>query len=609
MINLLLLSRARLRRFVTRASACAAGLTLATASLLAQTVRLSDPPAFPEFSGGVNTDFIFTPDGSRVIFSGELTIDDKFSLYSVPTDGSGPQVLLSDAFADTNVIRSYAVTPDGTRVVYSQLIRSSNRHDIFGASATTAGTQIQLVQNVAANGVLEIVVTTDGTKAVTRTNELNSAVLSFSPTVPQTPIRLNAPIVSGGAIDTFKVVSTSTGNRVVYSGDLETNNVIEIFSAAVDTANSQIKLNTIPPAGGDVDANFLSEFDVTPDGNFAFYTGDLVVDQRFELYRASTTAAGTQLTFSSTANAESDALGFRINSDGASVFAIGDLIDDDTFELYRYSTTLPPNQTTVYRPAIDYTGVRALELTPDGQNVVFRGALTAPNRFELYIAPTTFLIEPRRLTTLTGSADVESFVLSPDGTFAVYYQREGSTNSLWAVSTSGNFAPVKIAPPTGESLDPRSYQISPDNSRVVYVQSPGLNVPEILLSVVVPPLNGTPNPNPAVPVGTTPPTNPPSGAVPPSIAIATSKKIKTTRNRVVIKGTATDDTAVSSVLLTYQKVKPNGKKKNVTKRAKLIGDDWKLKYRPRQKRTKFSAVAVDSTGLRSTILRVKVIKN
>lgn len=94
----------------------------------------------------------------------------------------------------------------------------------------------------------------------------------------------------------------------------------------------------------------------------------------------------------------------------------------------------------------------------------------------------------------------------------------------------------------------------------------------------------------------------------PVVAIDGKKKIRTSKKRVIVKGTATDDSAVSEVLVSYKKVKGNGKKKKVTKRAKLAGNVWKYKLRTAAKPTKLLIQAVDDEGLRSKSQKVKVIQ-
>ncbi len=576
----------------------------------AQIVKLNNDAAFTGFTPGVGF-FQITPDSTRVVYQGVLTAEGKFSVYSAPIGSAGGQVLLSDAVANTNAVGTFAITPDSSRVVYAELIRSAGRFDLHGASATLPGTQITLREGVATGtgGVLDLQITRDGTLAVYRSNDVNSGIFSISPTVPGVPLRVNGNLVAQGGIDRLRVIETPQGNRVVFAGDIETNNVIELFSASLEAAGTQIKLNLPPPPGGRVDNNTFSSFTVTPDGSSVFYTGDLITDGRPEMFRASTTVAGSQTTISTITSPDGGVFGFRLKPDGSSVFYVGDLLTNDEPGLFEAATVGPPNQRLAYRPSLVYTRLVDLALTPNGANLILRGALTTPGVLELYTASTTFLLEPRRLTNLSGLLDVDSFRMSSDAAFLAYRQRESVGESLWVVSTSGNFAPVQIAPAPGQTLEIQDYAISPDDQRVVFLASTNTVTPENIFSAPIPNFTTVANPNPpGAPVGE-PGTPPPSSTqVPPTLEVSGKAKIATTKKRVNLKGIATDDETVTSVLLTYKKVTKSGKKKSVTRPAKLSGTGWTLKYRPRQKRTVFNAVAVDNVGLRSPIGRVIVIK-
>ena len=94
----------------------------------------------------------------------------------------------------------------------------------------------------------------------------------------------------------------------------------------------------------------------------------------------------------------------------------------------------------------------------------------------------------------------------------------------------------------------------------------------------------------------------------PVVAINGKKKIRVSQGPVVIKGNATDDSSVAAVLVTYKKVKANGKKKRVTKPAHLAGGFWEFKLLPKGDRIKLLIQAVDDKGLRSAIQKVTIIK-
>ena len=67
------------------------------------------------------------------------------------------------------------------------------------------------------------------------------------------PLRLNnAPVVGGIQSGGFQ--PTRDGYRVIYRGDLTGDEIYELYSASTSAAGTQIKLSTTPVTGGDVDS-------------------------------------------------------------------------------------------------------------------------------------------------------------------------------------------------------------------------------------------------------------------------------------------------------------------------------------------------------------------
>ncbi len=121
-------------------------------------------------------------------------------------------------------------------------------------------------------------------------------LLLLTPTVSSGVIQISDSPVSGGEINPNYRLTTD-GSRVVYPGDLTTDNVDELYAASTTSAGTQITLNNTPVAGGEVSVFSL---ELTADGSRVVYRGDLTTDGVNELYSASTSAAGTQITLNNT---------------------------------------------------------------------------------------------------------------------------------------------------------------------------------------------------------------------------------------------------------------------------------------------------------------------
>jgi hypothetical protein len=82
------------------------------------------------------------------------------------------------------------------------------------------------------------------------------------------------PIAGLGALD-YSITPDST--RVVYTAEMNTALITELFSAPIDQAGMQIQLNSMPVLNGELSGGIT----LTPDGATVVYAGDLDSDQQF----------------------------------------------------------------------------------------------------------------------------------------------------------------------------------------------------------------------------------------------------------------------------------------------------------------------------------------
>lgn len=126
----------------------------------------------------------------------------------------------------------------------------------------------------------------DGTKIAFRgdfridgTNELFISDLIGS--VPGTPVLVNAPMVTGGAVIDF--VWAPDSSRLIYSADQEVNDRNELYYVDLSGAvpSTPVKLNSSFIAAGDVSAG---DFNFSPDGATVAYRADAAIDEMYELF-------------------------------------------------------------------------------------------------------------------------------------------------------------------------------------------------------------------------------------------------------------------------------------------------------------------------------------
>ena len=68
--------------------------------------------------GDVTSDFLISPDSSRVIYRADQQTDDVFELYSVPLGGGTVTKLNDPLVAGGDVMSGFLISPDSKRVIY-----------------------------------------------------------------------------------------------------------------------------------------------------------------------------------------------------------------------------------------------------------------------------------------------------------------------------------------------------------------------------------------------------------------------------------------------------------------------------------------------------------
>ena len=177
--------------------------------------------------------------------------------------------------------------------------------------------------------------------------ELFSALIGEADTLA----RINQPLEPGGSVRlSVGTPESASTPRVVYVADAQAGNR-QLFSALTDGSGTPIQLSTdrvdapdAPPSdGGDVDARNLPRF--TPDGARVLFLGDLTTEESFDLYAADVTNAGSQIRLTGdTGRGAGTVNEFAVSDDGSSVLFLADYAVDNAFDLYAASTTATGTQ-------------------------------------------------------------------------------------------------------------------------------------------------------------------------------------------------------------------------------------------------------------------------
>jgi Tol biopolymer transport system component len=316
----------------------------------------------------VDHPFLVSPDGSRVVYVADQDTDEVVELYSVPIEG-GEAVKLNRPLApggnvggaDAEVDEPFQISPDGKRVVY---VADQDADEVF---------------------------------------EIYSVPIEGGPVV-----KLNPPLVAGGdvrgadeAVVPFRISPDSS--RVVYLADLEADEVIEIYSVAIEGGKA-VKLNP-PLAGGKGDvrgasSDMANPFRISPDSARVVYVADQETDNVYELFSVAIEGGAAVKLNPRLAKGRGEVRGadnsvanpFRFTPDGGRVLYLADQKEVGVMELYAVAVTGGPvtrlNLTLADgRGAVvgaDYELDNPFLVSPDGRFAVYVADQDADEVIELY---------------------------------------------------------------------------------------------------------------------------------------------------------------------------------------------------------------------------------
>jgi len=164
-------------------------------------VQLSPPPA-P--NGEVwRGPFRITPDSSRVVFAGDLTLNNAFGLWSAPLAGGAAAQVLWMA-AQGREVERLEITSDSTRVVFTADGVVNARHQLYVAPVDGSASAVLLPTTSGDPRVHDLALSPDGTRAVYLASNLVASVPvdgSAAPTVLSPPMAADrrvygTPVVS-----------------------------------------------------------------------------------------------------------------------------------------------------------------------------------------------------------------------------------------------------------------------------------------------------------------------------------------------------------------------------------------------------------------------------
>jgi Tol biopolymer transport system component len=445
------------------------------------------------------TEFEITSDGEYVVFTGDLDTDGETELYSIPLAGGTPTKLNFGSLLGIG----FSLSPDGAWVVYT--------HDNSIYSVPVNGpnsASLKLSGDDVINSGGYAFVSPNSQRVVYLVDEPGNyyfvTAMYSVPIAGGTKTKLNKDLVAGGSIDYFYLVFSPDSQNVVYGASQDTVGINELYSVPVaGPALAGVKLNGALPEGGDVE---LSGYEISPDSSRVVYLADQVdgVKEIFSVPVAGPADQGVKLNGSLPDGADG-VDSFRISPDSSRVVYMADQVTQGINELYTVpiqgGTAIKLNHDMEY----DYIGltdeVWLFAISPDNSTVVFEATwvnhvldpfVMSFEVSELFTVPITGTASdeiklwgpvdtagyPERHVGMEGINAVNHPIcdikFNQQGDIAVY--RSGYPHSLlcalWSIPVDGSEDQEQLYTEgtTGWEEVDASYEVSPDDARVVYSQ-------------------------------------------------------------------------------------------------------------------------------------------
>ena len=257
---------------------------------------------FP-FIAGI-ADFVFSPDGSSVLYRADQDVAGRFELYQVALATPGVSTKINPALAALQNVRDdFQYSDDGTQIFYGADQDITGVFEIYQVAVATPGVSTKLNPALAAgmNVAQTFSVSSDGTSVVYRADQDIAGVFEVyqvSTATPRVSTKLNPALAAG--MTALESILSNDGSLVVYRADQDVAGRFELYQVFTATPGVSMKLNPALGAGMFVAGSGLTfpafngtpDFSITPDNSQVYYRADQDIAGVFEVYEALTASPG-----------------------------------------------------------------------------------------------------------------------------------------------------------------------------------------------------------------------------------------------------------------------------------------------------------------------------
>jgi Tol biopolymer transport system component len=366
--------------------------------------------------------FLISPDSSRVVYLADQDINTANELYSVPLAGPASDgVKLNRPLGLTRDVEQFRISPDSSRVVYRADQETYHVPELYSVPLVgPAEVGVKLNKSLVLNGVVSgFEISPDSSRVVYRADQDSDEVFELYSVPVGGPAENGKKLTEWGfAGDVHSFNISPDSSRVVYLAS-QTNNS-ELFSIHISGQGAPpIKLN--PPL---VQDGIVNDFKISPDSSRVVYRANQETHEIYELYSVPLTGpaeAGVKLNGPLIPNRE--VWSYQISPNSSRVVYTTTQNYDLNLELNSVPLQGPAENGVRLNRNLGTTGaIAAFEISPDSSRVVYRADQDSDDVFELYRVPLAGPAEAG--VKLNGQlvlfGDVGSFLIGPDSSKVLY---------------------------------------------------------------------------------------------------------------------------------------------------------------------------------------------
>jgi Secretion system C-terminal sorting domain len=259
---------------------------------------------------------------THVIYRGRIDNNDSEDLYSVPIASGTPVKLVEAASGGDIRDDTWKFSPDGNKLIYSGNIDGTGKNKLF--SVDIGGTNpTQLHEE--AREVWETKVSNTHVVYRGRVDDDDFEDLYSVPLNRSTePVQLVEAGTNDADINDNDWRISPDGKVVVFHGDIETNDIRELYAISIN-GGTRYKLSGTLQASGSVEAEYFVDIQNVK----VFYRADATTDGKNELFVSELRKAPTAIALSNSSIAESVAIGFKVGTFTTT--------DENTMDSFTYS--------------------------------------------------------------------------------------------------------------------------------------------------------------------------------------------------------------------------------------------------------------------------------